>query len=410
MCLALLVLPPSAYGAGELDSSFGGDGQVTTNFTRRADDAVGVAIQSDQRIITVGGVNLGADGRFGLARYDTNGALDRSFGGDGKVTTNFSPGYDAALDVALQADGKIVAAGYASGAGGRIALARYNADGSIDKSFGGDGRVTTNVSAGFEVGYGVVVQVDQRIVVAGRIGGFGGRLAVARYYADGSLDDTFSRNGIARIDFTRGDDRADHVAVQADGKLVAAGTANYFRRSARFAVVRLDTNGRLDSSFGSDGKVTTNFTDSFDGAFAVAIQEGDQKIVAAGQAGSAMGIARYDIDGALDSTFGASGMATTNFTSGLDYADDVAIEPSGKIVALGSANFFGDDSRFALTRYTTNGDLDAIFHDDGKVTTNFTQGRDQAYGLALQADGNIVAAGLSGGKNSRFALARYLGA
>jgi uncharacterized delta-60 repeat protein len=407
-CVFLFALPSAAFAqAGSLDPIFGGDGKVTTNFTRGSDEGIGVAIQSDQKIVAAGDI-AGQGGRFALARYNADGTLDVSFSGDGKVATNFTAGFDGAFDVAVQADGKIVAVGFAAGSGGRFALARYDSDGTLDVTFGGDGRVTTNFGAGLDVAFGIALQTDEKIVVTGRVGGGGGRIAVARYNVDGSRDTSFSTDGKVATDFTAGDDRADLLAVQADGKIVAAGTANTFRTSARFALVRYNADGSLDASFSGDGKVTTNFTAGFDGAFSVAVQS-DQKIIAAGQAFGSMGLARYNSDGTLDVTFGGDGKVTTNFTSELDYADDLELDADGRIVAAGSARFFGD-SRFALARYNTDGTLDTAFSGDGKVTTNFTSGRDRAFNVAIQADGNIVAVGRAGGGGGRFALARYLGA
>jgi uncharacterized delta-60 repeat protein len=407
--LLQLAFPSVAFAqAGALDPGFGGDGKVTTNFTRGDDGAVGLTIQSDQKLVAAGPVGR-RGGRFGLARYNSDGTLDTSFGGDGKVATNFTSSFDAAFDVALQADGKLVAVGIAWGGRGRFALARYNTDGTLDTTFGGDGKVTTNFTPGLDFAFGVAIQSDQKIVVAGRVGRSGGRIGVARYNTDGSLDTTFSADGKKAVDFTPGDDRADLLAIQADGKIVAAGTANYLTRRARFALVRLDTEGTLDTSFGGDGRVRTNFTRNFDGAFSVAIQA-DQKIVAAGQAAKNVGVARYNSDGTLDTSFGGDGKVTTSFTRRFDYADDVEIEAGGKIVVAGGANIFRSDSRFALARYNSDGTLDTSFGGDGKLKTNFTPGRDIAFNVGVQADGNIVAAGRAAGSKGRFALARYFGA
>jgi uncharacterized delta-60 repeat protein len=395
---------------GDVDTRF------TTNFTSGFDGAYGVAIQPADGKIVVAGEAAGSGGRFALARYNTDGTLDPTFSGDGKVTTNFTSRFDGAFDMAIQpVDGKIVAVGTADN-GRLFALARYNTDGSLDPDFSEDGKVTTNISSGSDFAFGVAIQpVDGKIVVAGEAAGSGGRFALARYNSDGTLDPTFSGDGKVTTNFTAGDDRADLIAIQpTDGKIVAAGTANYFSSSARFALVRYDTDGALDTTFSSDGKVTTNFTSGFDGAFAVAIQPVDGKIVAAGQAGGGsagkLALARYNTDGALDSNFSADGKVTTDFTTGLDYADDIAIqEADGKIVAVGAANFFGPDSKFALARYNTDGTLDATFSGDGKVTTNFTSGLDGAFGVAIQpVDGKIVAAGRAGGSGGRFAAARYL--
>lgn len=286
--VSVLALPGQALAlAGALDPSFGGDGRVVTNVTPGFDEAVGVAVQPGDGKIVVGG---GANGRFGLARYNPNGALDTSFGGDGKVRTNFTAGFDEAFDVVLQpADGKIVALGRAEWRGGSFALARYNTNGTLDSSFGGDGKVMTNFSRGDDTAFGVAIQADGRIVAAGRAGGHDGKVAVARYNTNGTLDSSFGGDGRVTTNYTRFEDRADAVAIQADGRIVAAG----FAASGRFALTRYNTNGTRDSSFGGDGRVTTNFTPGRDWAFGVALQPGDGKIVAAGRARGGFALARY---------------------------------------------------------------------------------------------------------------------
>ncbi len=409
MSVAGLAFTSAAYAqAGALDTSFGGDGRVTTNLTSGRDYAVGLIIQADGKLVAAGRAG-GRGGRFALVRYLADGTLDATFGGDGKVFTNFTARFDGAFDLEIQADGKLVAAGMAGGYS-RFALARYNSDGTLDTSFGGDGKVTTNFTAGADFAFGVAIQTDGKIVAVGRAGGSGGRVAVARYNVDGTLDTSFSGDGKATTNFTAGEDTVDHVAIQSDGRIIVAGTAGYFSNNARFALVRYDTDGTRDATFSGDGKLTTNLTSGFDGAFAVAIQPLDQKIVATGQAGLNLAVLRYDPDGTLDSTFSGDGKATTSFTRGLDYADDVALAADGKIIVAGAANFFGANPKFAVARYNGDGTLDATFGGgDGKVTTDFTSVWDGAYDVEIQAtDGNIVAAG--GASNGRkFALARYLG-
>jgi uncharacterized delta-60 repeat protein len=407
--LWLLSVPSLAAGQpGALDPSFGGDGKVTPNLTSGPDFAVGLVIQGDGKLVAAG-LASGGGGRFALVRY-AGANLDDTFGGDGQVFTNFTAGFDGANDLAIQTDGKLVAAGAAGGGGGRFALARYDTDGTLDTSFGGDGKVTTNFSPGDDFAFGVAIQTDGKIVVVGRAGGSGGRVAVARYDDDGTLDTSFSGDGKATTNITGGDDRVDQLAIQADGAIVVAGTAGYFGNNARFALVRFSANGTLDATFGGDGKVTTNVDAGFDGAFAVAIQPADQKIVAAGQARLKLAVLRYNPDGTLDSTFAGDGKATTNFTRGLDYADDVALASDGKIVAAGTANWFGRNARFALARYDGDGTLDTTFGGDGRVVTDFTSSFDGVFDVEIQpADGNIVAAGAAGRRGAKFALARYLG-
>jgi uncharacterized delta-60 repeat protein len=392
---------------GGRDPGFSGDGKAATNFASRNDFVNSVAIQSDGKIVVAGRAG-GAGGRFGLARYNPNGTLDTSFGSDGKVTTNFSASADDfASGVAIQADGKIVAAGHTSD---RFALARYNSDGKLDTTFSGDGKMTTNFSSAFDAALGVAVQADGKIVAAGHAGF--ARFAFARYDTNGTLDATFGGDGRVTTNFSRATDVAFGVAIQANGKIVAAGTAGSTEFSGKFALARYNLDGSLDATFSGDGKATTEFTaGEQDVAFGVAIQANGKIVVAGGGdiGGPRFALARYRRNGTLDTTFSGDGKVTTNFTNGLDAAHGVAIQADGKIVAAGHANFH----RFALARYSRNGTLDTTFSGNGKVVSNFTRRGgfedDLANGVAIQANGKIVAAGRAGGSGGRFALARYLG-
>jgi uncharacterized delta-60 repeat protein len=339
---------------------------------------------------------------FGDVAVAAPGDLDLSFGGDGRVITNLTSGFDIANDVAVQANGKIVAVGRAGGSditGGRFALVRYNDDGTLDSSFGGDGKVTTDLTPGDDIALAVLLQ-GTKIVAVGTANG--DRFALARYNANGTLDPSFSGNGKVRTNFTPGFDVALDAVLQPDQKIVAVGTGDF----RRFALARYNPNGTLDPTFSGDGKVLTNFTPGDDFALAVTLQ-GDGAIVAAGRAaerGGRFALARYATSGTLDTTFSSDGKVVTNFTVGDDQASGVAIQGDGKIVAAGSARA----DRFALARYNANGTRDASFSGNGKVRTNFTPGFDFANAVTLQADGKIVAAGRCDGKGGRFALARYL--
>jgi uncharacterized delta-60 repeat protein len=408
--LLLLTAVSSASAAlpGDLDSTFSSDGIAFANFTAGFDSANAVAVQIDSKIVAVGQAG-GSGGRFAIARYESTGPLDLSFSVDGKVTTDFTTGYDVAFDGALDADGNIVAVGRAAGSGGRFAIARYLPDGTLDPAFSADGKATANFTTGDDYAFGVAIQTDGKIVAVGRAGGSGGVFAVARFRSDGTLDTSFSTDGKATTNFTAGDDRADAVAVQADEMIVVVGSADYFGSNGRFALVRYKSDGTRDTGFSGDGKRTTDFTPGFDGGFGIAVQPNDQYIVAVGQAGLTLGLARYTTNGTLDTTFSTDGKATTNFTRGADYADDVVIQNDGKIVAAGAANFFGPDAKFALARYKSDGTLDTVFSGDGKVITNPTGGYDGAYGVAVAPGGQIVAGGYAGGYGGRFAIVRYVG-
>jgi uncharacterized delta-60 repeat protein len=401
---------------GDLDRTFGRDGKLTTNFTRTSDGASGVAIQADGRIVVAGQAGAYPDRtHFGLARYRAGGTLDPTFGGDGKVITRFAWGGFAA-DLAIQADGKIVVVGETNY---KFVLARHNRNGTLDSTFDGNGKATTSfLPLDVAAAASVAVQADGKIVVAGSAWceertltcpheEFSGEFAVARYNEDGTLDASFDEDGRVTTDI-RGNDDGRAVALQADGKIVVAGgiDVGLALSTPEFGLVRYNADGSLDSTFGDGGKVTTNFLSSSgdgDAAYDLVIQP-DGKIVAAGRGGNRFALARYNADGTPDATFSSDGKVMTNFTGRPEFARGVAIQATGKIVAAGVAA-----GRFALARYNSDGTLDATFSGNGKVTTDFTPYRDGASDLALQAGGKIVLAGYAGKSDPRFALARYRG-
>jgi len=418
--LAVSVASTALAAPGDLDTTFGGDGIVTTNFTRRIAAGLALAIQSNGKLVVAGGSKFdGRDGRFAIARYNADGSLDATFGGDGKVTTDFSRYGDDAAGVAIQPDGKIVVAGDARLGSGNsaFAVARYEADGTLDATFGGgDGEVVTQFTHKNDGVAGLALQPDGKIVVCGGTG-FDARtskLALARYDTDGSLDAAFDGDGKLTMDLSGGVDYADAVIAQPDGKIVAGGRT-VVGGQVRFVLVRFDADGSVDDTFGTNGTVTTAMTNRGSSIQALILQA-DLKIVAVGYGIRAVdhavfALARYDMDGSLDTTFGGGdGKTLTDFTPGEDYGLGVALQPDGRIVVAGLAGRGADDTsdaRFAIARYGTDGSLDATFGGDGKVTTNITAGYDFSRGIVVQADGNIVVAGRAG---SRFGVVRYLGA
>jgi uncharacterized delta-60 repeat protein len=402
--------------AGDLDLGFGTGGKVTTDFSG-GDRATAVVLQSDGKIVLAG---FDGSGDFALARYNADGSLDTTFGSGGKVTTDFAGGNDSANAVALQSDGKIIVAGttYTGVGAADFALARYNADGSLDTRFGSGGKVTTDFSRRTDHAQAVAIQSDGKIVVAGQsytVGkkGYNGddEFALARYNADGSLDTGFGSRGKVLTSIGSGASDAFGVALQGDGKIVVAGRAIGSSQSMDIAVARYTAGGSLDTTFGSGGTVLTDFAGYGDQALGVALQ-GDGKIVAAGETnpGSSyddFALVRYTTTGSLDTTFGSGGKVTTDFAGYYDRAYSVAIQSDGEIVAAGRG---GGAADFALARYTTSGSLDTGFGSGGKVTTDFAGSDDKAFGVAIQSDGKIVAAGYARSSTGYddFALARYL--
>ena len=299
----------------------------------------GVAVQADGKIVTAGAV-FGSPNHFALARYNSDGSFDTSFGTGGKVATDF--GSTVPFGLLIQPDGKIVLAG---GGGDAFAMARFNADGSFDTSFGTGGKVTTAFGGTYAAGYGVARTPDGKIVVGGIkefVGsGFDYDFAVARYNDDGSLDTSFGAGGKVTTDFASTDDIPYTVAVQADGKIVLAGITDSGNAS-NFGLVRYNVDGSLDASFGSGGKVVTDFGANFEAGNSVTIQA-DGKIVVAGFSflGSFnvdFALARYNSDGSLDTSFGTGGRVITAFGSNNESAVSVVIQSDGKIVLAGSTN------------------------------------------------------------------------
>jgi uncharacterized delta-60 repeat protein len=398
--VAVALLASPAFGApAELDPSFSDDGRALTNFSPGFDFALAVAVQSDGKIVAVGRADDATRGSFALARYDVDGTLDPTFGTNGKTTTSFTRGDDFATGVVVQADGKIVAAGLAAGGDERFALARYNTDGTLDATFSGDGKLVTNFTSGRDFAWDVAFQADGKIVAAGlAAGGLRGSFALARYNPDGTLDTAFGGDGRVTTQLTALHDAATAVAVQSDGKVVVAGAAH---DDTFFALARYNADGALDDAFDGDGMTMTDFTPRNDFAWDLAVQP-DGKIATTGQAAGRFGVARFHADGTLDSTFGGDGRVTTDFTRGSDTPNGIVVQTDGKIVVVGDAN----NLRFAVARYNSDGALDTGFGGDGKVATNLTRRLDFAWDVSLQTDGKIVVAGGAGG---RFGLVRYMG-
>ena len=272
--------------AGRLDPAFSGNGKATTDFWPRGPDgAAATALQSDGRIVVAGRACGNSRCMFALARYRRDGTLDPTFEGDGKVRTSFVGGA-AASDVAIQPDGRIVVAGMSDD---RFALARYEADGTLDDSFGGDGRVKFGFGVAFQGARGVAIQDDGAIVVAGHASDFTSPsvaeavgFAVARLDVNGAFDPSFGGGtGKVLTPFAGYAGSASDVAIQDDGRIVAVGSGG--PDPAWFAVARYLTDGSLDGSFGGDGMVNTCACGFYPVANAVAIQA-NGRIMAAGQA------------------------------------------------------------------------------------------------------------------------------
>jgi uncharacterized delta-60 repeat protein len=382
--LAVLIAMSLALHAadGDLDVTFGTGGEVSTDFSGGDDYAFALALQSDGRIVAAGGTSSG----FALARYNRDGSLDNGFGSGGKVTTAYSTGATA---VAIQPDGKIVVAG------GSL-LVRYKTDGSLDPTFGSGGKVIQPGFGGFSVS--LLLQADGKIVAVGTIF-TPGDFALVRYNSDGSLDPGFGSGGRVTTDFSGRDDEAYASALQSDGKIIAAGrtTTTVGESMGFFALARYNTDGSLDPTFGMDGVVTTSFLPNDLSLAETLVIQPDGKIVAGGGnfvVEDGLMFARYNNDGSLDPTFGTGGKIRD--TGGIEIKS-LALQSDGKMIAA-SYLFVAD---VALARFNSDGSLDSTFGVGGYVSG------DGAYSVILQPDGKIVTAGQTNAIPGDFALIRY---
>ncbi|HEV2691025.1 MAG TPA: hypothetical protein VGV35_20860, partial [Bryobacteraceae bacterium] len=380
--------------------------------------------------------------------FTSAGALDTTFGSGGKVTTTIGTGAVAWRDV-IQPDGKIVVVGSSSGEG---VVIRYNDDGTLDTSFGSSGIATVS-GAQFVDG---AIQSDGKIIAAGADGG---NFIAARFNTDGTLDSSFGSSGIKLVNFgTGGSDYVNGVALDPDGKIVLAGP-DIVSGVGDWGIVRLTTSGALDTTFNSTGKKIFDWGGD-DWANGVVVQDSG-KIVVVGFESGTSAMARFNTDGSLDTSFGASGtgkvvltgdyayrmnvqslsddrllvtgvnsaevvlhrfsvdgIADSSFGSGgtvltslgaTDWGYDIGVQPDGKVVVVGGS-FYGSDADGLAVRYNVDGSLDTTFGTSGTMLIWFGGSSyselDYFESVAIQPDGQIVAVGTANGK---FALARMNG-
>ena len=409
-CLCFF-LPTILYAApGDFDTSFSGDGVVTYS-QELSGGGEAVAIQPDGKIVVAGGIWLNSALNVLVLRYNSNGALDMSFGGgDGVVTYNRGR-IDCGHAVAIQPDGKIVVAGESrrsTGTGIDLLIMRYNSDGTPDTSFGSNGIVTYNGGLSEAIARAIAIQPDGKIVVAGSNNL---NILLLRCNSNGTLDKSFSGDGVVTYNYDGPPYGygARAVAIQPDGKIVVV-SKKWNGIDDDVLVLRYTSSGKLDNSFSRDGVITYNHSEGdYDcGSFghAVAIQP-DGKIVIVGEFGCVVpnpeipndsivrkdiSVLRYTSNGTLDKSFSGDGVVTYDYNPAFyDFGRAVAVQPDGKIVIAGSGG--GDYGDVVVLRYNSNGTFDSSFgRGDGVVTY---EGGGWGNAVAIQPDGKIVVAGTS---------------
>lgn len=415
--------------AGDLDLSFNGTGKATLGIGADSDFVYAVAMQNDGKIVVAGSANDAGNTNFALARTLPDGTPDAAFGTDGKVTTDFNGGPDAAVGVAVQSDGKIVVAGtvgitssstflgisWTTGFG----VARYHSDGTLDTTFNGTGKTVTTFPGNYANASKVVVQGDGKIVVAGYAhNGTNNDFVLARYNPEGTLDTSFNATGKIVTDLG-GDEFIYSMAPQSNGKIVVAGfTATVGGGNWSSALARYKGDGTLDTTFNTIGIVIADLVQPLHVLTAVAIQP-DGKVVAAGFASNGLDydmlLVRYHGDvatgtpGTPDLSFNSTGHVIIASASGDDIVNGLAVTAGGKILTGG--RIFNEGRKvISVMRHNSDGSPDTSFHVNGKTTADF--GSDELHDggwLAMQDDGKAVVVGTVTTNGYDFAVARFLG-
>lgn len=414
LALIFCFLQVSLYAQpGALDVSWGGTGIVTTDVGAGNDRGFAVIQQTDGKVVVGGFSNNGTNNDFGLTRYNTDGSLDGSWGIGGIVTTPIGPANDAGQAIIQQPDGKILMAGFASnGIDNDFAVARFNTNGTLDTTFNGTGIAITPIGVSrIDQAHDITLQPDGKILLAGySSNGSDNDFAIARYTTAGILDITFDGDGIVTTDFSSTEDVGRSIEVQSDGKILVGGWSSN-GLDFDFAVARYDTIGTLDPTFDVDGKVITDFTGFDDQGYSMVLQP-DGKILVSGVTSNGttldFAIARYNTNGSLDNTFDTDGRVNTDFFGDNDFGYSIALQNDDKILVGGQCKN-GTNQDFGLARYNPNGSLDNTYDTDGIVTTDLGGGNDVGWAVTVQIDGRGVVAGSNNlSSTSSFGVTRYL--
>ena len=405
--IVLLTCNFSIAQDGMLDPVFDFDGKITDSFAEVGED---LCVQPDGKILVVGSLNNGSTG-FVIARYNVDGSIDESFNSSG--TQSIVIGTSAyATCIQLQDNGKIIIGGFAElGGFDEFAIARLNSDGTLDNSFNLNGIVTTSISSKDDRARGMSIQTDGKIVVTGesyRESSTGGAdrydFATVRYNLDGSLDNSFNNSGIVTLSLGTGSESYD-VETLNDGSIVTIGEA-WMSNANDFALVKHKSDGTIDSTFGTDGIVTTPIFSGEDRGRSLDVQS-DGKIIASGFTHNGnnydFAIVRYNSSGVIDNTFGINGIVATDLSSENDFLNGACIQSDDKIILVGRS-YTGQGYDFSVVRYNPNGSIDNSFGTNGIVYTPFTD-FDRANSVKISVNGKIVVCGETRDENSNEYLA-----
>jgi uncharacterized delta-60 repeat protein len=404
LALAALTCPQAALAAdGDPLAAFDTDGFQTIDFGND-DTGEGVVVQPDGKVVVAGAWD-GGSANFAVARFNPDGSPDTSFSVDGRADVTFGA-VDFGRAVALDGNGRIVVAGYTNAGGNNdMAVIRLNPDGSPDNSFSGDGKQT--VDFGFDDrAEAVAIAADGSIFIGGTIDGGSADFAAAKLEPDGDLDPTFDADGMSSITFGAVD-HAEAIALDAGGRVVLAGYSNASGTND-MAIARFNANGTPDNSFSTDALQTVAFNPGDDHRAEALLVQPDGRIVLAGfwDGGSAdYAVVRLEDDGDLDPTFDGDGRQNVTF-GGVDMAQGLAFSGLGRLVVTGFTNTGPNPNNFGVVQLLSDGTLDTSFSDDGMQRVDFGA-NEQASAVAVRLN-RVAVAGASGtAPNRNFAVAMF---
>ncbi len=401
---------------GTLDSDFSSDGKLNIAFNSSTNNvANAIVIQPNQKILVAGTYYDGSKFNAAVARINKDGTLDGSFGTDGKFTTTFAYGDTKFNAITLQSNGKIILAGSRKGLIGSetFLVVRLLSNGTPDSTFGGDGFVTTNIGT-YCTFNAVVIQSDTLIVAGGngRITGSSyNDFALVRYKLNGEIDSSFNVDGIVVTDFFGWNDYLNALIISKENKIMASGKVSFMGVSEnRFGVTRYNSDGTLDISFSDNGKADY-FIDSYDDGIYDMLIQPDNNILLGGHGATAAILMRIKSNGDRDSSFSDNGERHFWWGAGDNEIHGLALQPDGKILAAGFGDPHGTTSAFSVARINSNGIVDSTFGTNGINTSAFNLLRSKALCMALQNNGRVVVAGTSRSSSyvtdTVFAVARF---
>lgn len=386
---------------GSFDASFDLDGQLVTDINGGYEFCNDLIVLPDDKIISIG--TSGSD--IALVKYDVNGILESTYGNNGIKLLTISGGPNPAKAI-LQSDGSIIIYGnFTNIFPTELFILRIDSNGNLDNSFGTNGIVTTNFGNDGQYPGGIKLQSDGKIIISGTTENFSplnSDIIVMRLNSNGSLDNTFGTNGqiIINVDLLDGSQTLDYgidILFRDDGKIIVIGSSDI--SGNKIVLIRLNSNGTIDSSFGSSGLVVEMFNTNFDAWTCSALQS-DNKIIIGGQSNDGnndvFALARFEENGAYDNTFGSSGKVMNSVDNYSSYGKDILIQNDGKIILIGSVIDNTFNYAFAISRYNSDGTLDTSFDTDGTKSFTFNSSfpPNDANAVATQSSGKILIAGI----------------